>query len=120
MRPRRAYWDYLQDMLENARKASGFVQGMAFEDFAADERTVYAVIRALELVGEAVRRIPQDLREKYPEIPWREIAGTRDKLVHEYFGVNVSVIWRTVQEDLPILIAQLERALREQGRVTSQ
>ena len=111
MSPRRVYLDYIRDMLENAEKALLFVEGMKFEEFAEDEKTIYAVIRAIEIIGEAVRKIPKDLQNTYPEIPWREIAGTRDKLIHEYFGVNLSVVWRTLREDLPSLVQQLKNML---------
>jgi len=108
----RVYLDYIRDMLESAEKATQFVAGMDFEQFAKDEKTVYAVIRAIEVIGEAARKIPKELRTKYADIPWREIAGTRDKLIHEYFGVNQSVVWRTVQEDLPLLVKQLRNVIK--------
>ena len=111
----RVYLDYIRDMLENAEKALRFVKGMSFEEFAEDERTIYAVIRAIEVIGEATRNIPKDLRDTYSEIPWREAAGTRDKLIHEYFGVNLPVVWRTVHEDLPILVNQLKNVLDDYG-----
>ena len=65
----------------------------------------------LEIIGEAARKIPTDLRDTYSEIPWREITGTRDKLIHGYFGVNSSVVWRAVKEDLPVLVKQLQNIL---------
>jgi len=101
----RVYLDYIRDMLENAEKAMRFVQGMSFDEFANDERTIYAVIRAIEVIGEAGRKIPKELRDAYSELPWREMAGTRDKLVHEYFGVNLPVVWRTIKDDLPLSIS---------------
>ena len=108
---KREYEDYLQDMLENAEKALSFVQGMDYDGFCTDDKAVYAVIRALEIIGEAARQIPEDMRQTNPEIQWREIAAMRNKLTHEYFGVNTKVIWRTVHEDLPILIPLIRKIL---------
>ena len=113
----RVHLDYLRDMLDSAEKAILFVGGMDFKQFAQDDKTVFAVVRAIEIIDEAARKIPKEFREKYGDIPWRDIAGTRDKLIHEYFGVNLSVVWRTVQEDLPILVVQLRKAL-ENGDAT--
>ena len=115
MSSERVYLDYARDMLESARKALDFVQGMGYDEFASDEKTQFAVVRALEIIGEAAKKIPSDVRETYSEIPWREIAGTRDKLIHDYIGVNLPVVWRTIQYDLPPLIGQLETMLEDFG-----
>jgi uncharacterized protein with HEPN domain len=109
---KREYEDYLHDMLENAGKALSFVQDMDYDGFCMDDKAVYAVIRALEIIGEAARQIPEQFRQSHPEIQWREIAAMRNKLTHEYFGVNTRVIWRTVQEDLPVIIPLLQQILK--------
>jgi len=109
---KREYEDYLRDMLENAEKALLFIQGMDYDGFCVDDKAVYAVIRAFEIIGEAARQIPESVRQANPEIPWREIAAMRNKLTHEYFGVNTKVIWRTVHEDLPIIIPLLKKMLK--------
>lgn len=103
MTPQREVVDYLRDMLDAIDKAAAFVCGMDRDRFRADDKTVFAVVRALEIIGEAAKRVPQAMRARYAEVPWREVAGIRDKLVHEYFGVNVDVVWETIQEDLPKL-----------------
>jgi len=109
---KRVYDDYLRDMLENAEKALSFVKGMDYEGFRQDDKAMYAVIRAFEIIGEASRQIPEDMRIANPEVPWREMAGMRNKLTHEYFGVNTEVVWRTVQEDLPVIIRALRKLLK--------
>jgi len=98
-------------MLEDAEKALSFVWGLDYDDFCKDDKAMYAVIRAFEIIGEAARQIPEDVRDANSEFPWREIMGMRNKLTHEYFGVNTKVVWRTVQEDLPVIIAALQRML---------
>ena len=108
---KRQYDDYLDDMLENAEKAISFVDGMDFDGFCKDDKAMYAVIRAFEIIGEAARQIPDDVRKANPEIQWREITAMRNKLTHEYFGVNTKVVWRTVQEDLPVIISALRKII---------
>lgn len=110
----RVYLDYLQDMLENAKRAIQFVTGMNYEVFAKDDKTVYAVIRAVEIIGEAAANIPEDIRSKYPAIPWRDVKGMRNKLVHQYFGINMEVVWQTIHEDLPMIIDVLEDILAQE------
>ena len=110
---KREYEDYLSDMLENAEKALSFVKGLDYDGFNKDDKATYAVIRAFEIIGEAARKIPDDVREANPEIQWREITGMRNKLTHEYFGINTKVVWRTVQEDLPTIIPVLRKMLKK-------
>ena len=96
--------DHLRDILDYAEKAERFLSGIrSVEALRDDERTLLAVIRALEVIGEAAKRVPQDLRKQHPQAPWRGMTGMRDKVIHGYFGVDVEVVWRTVREDLPLL-----------------
>ena len=111
MRNDRLFIDYLQDILDAADKATHFVSGMSIDDFAKDEKTQFAVIRALEIIGEATKKIPQDVKDSFPEIPWREMAGTRDKVIHDYIGINLVVVWKTVIQDLPALIPLIHKVL---------
>jgi len=108
--------DTLNDILSAAEKAIEFVTGMGPEDLEDDDRTEFAVIKALEIVGEAARRIPHSFRDSQPQIPWREMAAMRDKLVHDYFGVDLEVVWKTIHEDLPPLVAALQSLIDELQR----
>jgi len=99
----RTYADYLRDILDMITKVQRFVSGVDMAEFEVNEEKVFAVIRALEVIGEAVKYIPETERECYPQIPWRAIAGMRDKLIHGYFVVSVNRVWATVQQDLPPL-----------------
>ena len=109
----RTYLDFLEDIRTAARKAQEFTAGMTFDAFAKDEKTAFAVVRALEIIGEATKQIPQEVRDKGPDLPWRSMAGIRDKLIHDYISVNLEIVWKTVTDDLPGLVPQIERIIKE-------
>jgi len=96
MSEERLIQDYLIDILESIKDITDFTDGMTVDQFSVDRKTVRAVIRCLEVIGEAANKIPNNVREKYPEVPWIEIIGMRNRLIHEYFGVDVNIIWQTI------------------------
>jgi uncharacterized protein with HEPN domain len=101
--------DYLVDILESALEVEIFIAGMSYDNFFRDKKTINAVIRSLEVMGEAAKRVPEDIRAKYPEIPWKRMAGMRDKLIHEYAGVDLETVWDVAKEELPAIKPMLER-----------
>jgi uncharacterized protein with HEPN domain len=107
----REYRDYVQDILQAIDETAEFTAGLSFEEFARDRRTVNAAIRSLEVLGEAAKRIPNRLCAQAPGIPWKRMAGMRDKLIHEYFGVDLGIVWAVIHQELPPLRAGVKRLL---------
>ena len=107
MRERRPVDLFLKDILEAISDIGSFTSGMSFEDFSADKRSRLAVIRCLEIIGEAVKNLPEDLRIAHPEVDWQAASGMRDVLIHAYFGSSDRIIWDTVVRDIPVLGEQV-------------
>lgn len=103
--------DYVEDILKAMKSSEEFVEGMNYEEFVRDTKTIYAVTRALEIIGEASKKIPDEIRFRYPEIPWKKMAGMRDKIIHEYFGVRLELIWEVIKKDIPKLKPLIEKVL---------
>lgn len=108
MSERRVFLDYLLDMREALSDIQTFTAGMSQEDFLRDKKTRNAVLRSLEVLGEAAGKIPRPLREQNPGLPWPEMIGLRNRLIHEYFGVDYDIVWQTIRVDLPLLDAPLD------------
>lgn len=103
----------LNDMLEAARRAVNFSTGLSYDDFVKDIKTQDAVVRNIEIIGEAAKNVSENTRDKFPHIPWKQVAGMRDKLVHHYFGVNIDIVWDVVRKDLELLISNLSGVEKE-------
>jgi len=103
----RNYEVFLNDILEASQSISEYTQNYDFIKFSNDKKTIDAVIRNFEIIGEAAKKIPAKIREKYPDLHWKGMAGMRDKLIHEYFGINMEIIWETIDKEIPKIIKTL-------------
>lgn len=105
----------LDDIVLACEKVFRYTAGMSFEGFVTDDKTFDAVIRNLQIIGEAAARIPAEVRAQYPDVPWAEIVGFRNVLVHQYFGVDETIIWRVVESQLAPLMSQVREILEREN-----
>lgn len=100
---------YLEDIKGSIKRIEGYTKRLSFNSFSKDEKTVDAVIRNLEIIGEAANNIPKEIKVNYPDIPWEKMISMRNKIIHEYFGVDLDILWATIKEDIP----ELKRKIRK-------
>ncbi len=104
---------YLEDIIDALNSIEAYTKGLTYEAFVNDRKTVDAVIRNFEIIGEAAKQVPLSIRREYSKVPWRDMAGMRDKLIHGYFGIQLDVVWKTIKERLPPLRLLLLDALAD-------
>jgi uncharacterized protein with HEPN domain len=107
------FLDYVEDILDAMDKAEILLEDVTFEEFEADFRINFAVVRALEIVGEAAKRLPLDLRQQYPKIPWKGMAGMRDRIIHGYDNVDLHIVWDVVKKDIPLAKPHIQQILED-------
>ena len=112
----RIYLDYIQDILDSIRDIESFIRGMPFEDFKKDRKTINAVVRSIEVIGETSKKIPAVVRARYSDVPWKKMAGMRAKLIHEYFGIDLGILWKVSREEIKTLRSPMKRILRDLKR----
>lgn len=100
---RKDYRDYFQDIFNSINEIESFIKNYDFENFAKDRKTINAVIRSIEVIGEASKKISKSFKDKYSFIPWNKMTGMRNKMIHEYFGIDLEILWKTVTKDIPSL-----------------
>jgi uncharacterized protein with HEPN domain len=111
---------YVEDIIEAIDSIQAYTKGLTYEKFSCDKKTIDAVIRNFEIIGEATKQMPLAVRQEYSKVPWREMAGMRDKLIHGYFGVQLDVVWKTVKERIPAVRISICEVLAELKREKSQ
>jgi uncharacterized protein with HEPN domain len=111
---------YVEDILKAMDDAQKFVKDINYAIFSEDTKTNYAVIRALEIIGEATKNIPAALKSRYPEVPWKEMAGIRDKVIHAYSTVDLKRVWSTVKQDIPVLKPLFHKDPQRKQRLTDK
>lgn len=110
--PKRADIDSLNDIKEAIRRINIYIENLSYEEFLKDLKTEDAVVRNLEIIGEAAKNISEELKREYSQIPWKDLAGVRDRLIHHYFGVNFDIVWNVAKKELPGIILQVEEILK--------
>ncbi|MBC8416486.1 MAG: DUF86 domain-containing protein [Candidatus Cloacimonetes bacterium] len=108
----RTYQDFFEDILEAIIDISNFIDDLVFDEFTKDKKTINAVIRSLEIIGEASKKVSQEIKDNNQNIPWKEMAGMRDKIIHGYFDLDLVTIWETVKNDIPPLKPLFENLLK--------
>jgi len=106
---------YLDDALAACELVSKFTRGMSYDDFTQDDRTYHATLRNLEIIGEAIKNISEETKTKYPQVKWRKIAGFRDIVAHNYFGVIDEIVWDVIQNEIPLLTKQIKKIIKDLG-----
>lgn len=109
----RDYKVYLEDILEAVNKIIQYTTGMSLEEFSRDAKTIEAVVRNLEIIGEAAKHVPKHIRVKNPDIEWKQIAGLRDILIHEYFSIDLDIIWDIIRNKLPVLESKINQIIKD-------
>ena len=104
---------YCSDILDSGNAIFEFVKGYSLEQFRADRKTYSAVIREFEIIGEAVGRLPEELKRKRPDIEWQDIKDFRNLLTHEYFGVDLEIVWKIIEDDLPVLMDEIRQVMQD-------
>lgn len=108
---KRNYKLFIKDIILAMKSIEEFVEGLSLDEVKEDDKTSSAVIRKFEIIGEATRHVPDNLKENYPDIPWKKMAGMRDRLIHAYFGVDYRLVWEAIKIDIPKLKPRLEEVL---------
>lgn len=103
MTPARGHLDYVRDMIAMMDKIEAFTAGLDFDRFVRDDKTYMAVIHAIEVIGEAAKHVPATVRRRHPQVPWKKMAGMRDRLIHAYFGTDATIVWETAVSLIPSL-----------------
>ena len=113
----RDYRDYLQDILDAINDIESFIDDMTYEEFIKDRKTLNAVVRSVEIIGEASKNIPESMKAKNKELPWKQMSGMRDKLIHAYFGIDTETLWKAVKENIPPLKQSIKKILKDQEKL---